>query len=1074
MQQGMLYHAAQGAVGVDLQQVTCELEEEIDPALFEQAWRETIERHAVLRTGFEWRDGAEPRQVVQPMSRVRLAFHYAEFGDEREARLGLSEYLAADRANGFPTLTAPLLRVALLRGGVGRSWFVVTYHHVLLDARSMALMFREAMERHEALAGGQALELPAARPYRHYIEWLQTLDHRASEAFWREHLKGFPTPTSLPVMRPAAGVEADTACGELMFRLTAAQSAMLRALARKHGVTTNTLVQAAWSLVLSRYSGESDVVFGALRACRHVPVEGVDAMIGLFINTVPVRARIDAQASVETWLRELRGQWIAMRPHEHTPLANVQQWSEVPPGRALFDTLLNFQEPSWDAALNALGEKWTKRRFDIHSRPGYPLSVDVYGDEVITTKAFYERERLDDDSAARLLGHFRNVLEALAANRAEKVADLLMLSPVECTKIVTSWNNTRAEYPRTVCVHREFEAQVEAGATRIAVTDRANALTYGELNARANRLAHRLVALGIGRDALVAVCMERATEMLVAWLAALKAGSAFVPLDPGYPKERLAFQIADCGARVLLTQAKTRAALPSLPTGVTVLEVAADGSGFGAESDQNPATDADPAQLAYVIYTSGSTGQPKGVQIEHRALMNLVSWHQRAYAITSADRATHLASPAFDASVWEIWPYLTAGASVHIPDDETRLSPAQLWRWMAEKKITVSFMPTPLAEAALSEPWPTHMALRALLTGGDKLKRRPPESFPCALVNHYGPTESTVVATCAAVDVHATDAQAPTIGGPIANTTAYVLDRSLRVVPVGVPGELYIGGESLARGYLKRPELDAEKFVRVSIDGEQATLVHGPETAAPANTQRLYRTGDLVRWSAAGQLEFLGRIDGQVKIRGCRIELGEIEATLQGHVAVREGLVLARPDERGQLQLIAYVVLNPGAPDVGEGELIDFLRGKLPGYMVPLACVRLDAWPLTPNGKIDRKALPAPTVRISCPDTDTAPQSATEKIVAKVWSDVLAREQVGRDDNFFDLGGHSLLAAQVIARINAVRGTPVSVRVLFDQPTLAGFSSELDRQAEKNGAVRPPLQRLKRRAARPELELQTN
>lgn len=1062
MQQGMLYHALQGGAGVDIQQVICELDEELNPALFEQAWRETIERHAVLRTSFEWQDGQAARQLVQPMSRVRLDFHWAEFGSEGEARHGIEEYLEADRREGFPSLSAPLVRVALLRGGSGRTWFIATYHHILLDARSMTVMFREVLERHDALVTGHSLELPPARPYRHYIDWLQTRDWNTSENFWRGYLEGFASPTVLPVMRASAdearSASAAAACGELMFRLAEAMTLQLRLAAGRHGVTVNTMVQAAWSLVLSRYSGEDDVVFGALRACRHIPVEGADQMVGLFINTVPVRSRVSATTSVTDWLKGLRAEWVAMRDHEHTPLSRVQQWSDVAPGRALFDTLLNYQEPAWDAALNALGGKWAARRFDIRSRPNYPLAIDVYGGSALTTKAFYERDRLDDDVVARLLGHFRTVLESLATDVCLRVGEISLLSARERQQIVVEWNRTAMNYPRERCVHTFVEEQAEAAPERIAITDAMNALTYGELNARANRLAHRLKSLGVGRDVLVAVCMDRSTEMIVTWLAVLKAGGAFVPLDPGYPRERLAFQIEDCGARVLVTQPRLRGALPVVSGSVAVLEVSADGSGFEHEPDRNSPLTGTSADLAYVIYTSGSTGLPKGVQIEHRALMNLVTWHRELYRVTPVDRATHLASPAFDASVWEIWPYLTAGASVHIPDDETRLSPSVLWRWMAEKKITVSFMPTPLAEAAMNEAWPAEMALRALLTGGDKLKRRPPENFPCALINHYGPTESTVVATCAVVDKHASEAIAPTIGWPIANTTAYVLDRALAPVPVGVPGELLIGGESLARGYLRRPELDAEKFVLVSVAG--------------AEPVRLYRTGDSVKWNARGQLEFLGRMDGQVKIRGCRIELGEIEATLQGHEAVREALVLTRADTRGQPQLVGYVLPQQGKAPSAE-ELIAFLRAKLPAYMVPSALVVVAAWPLTPNGKIDRKALPAPTTRVTETAAEQlAPQTAMEQSVAKIWADVLGREAVAREENFFDLGGHSLLAAQVIARLNVILPTPVSVRVLFDHPTLRAFARELEQRAETTATPRLPVQRLKRRAlARSEMEL---
>lgn len=1090
LQQGMLFHRWQGAsAGVDVEQVIGELRERVFAARFEQAWREVIGRHTALRTGFIGEQGEEPRQVVFPMARVRLNFYHAEFGSESEARWGLEEYLRADRQAGFADLRPPLLRVALLRGGPEHFWFVVTYHHLALDARSMTIMFREALDLHDAFAAGRVLELPPARPYRAFIDWLQLQDLNRAEHYWRGQLRGFARATPLPLAPAArataeAGEDEGEGAGELAFRLPARGTAALRTVATEQRVTLNTLVQAAWAVVLSRHASEDEVVFGALRAGRKIPVEGADGMVGLFINTVPMRVQAGAAEEIGPWLRRLREQGMAVRDYEHTPLMKIQQWSEVAPGQPLFETIVSYQEPAWDAALNALGGRWAARRFDIRAQPNYPLALEVLAGAELTVKFIFDRARYRSEAVARLMGHFRVVLEALAAGTCARVGDLPLLTAGEQHEILVSWNRTALEYPRETCVHSCVERQAAAAPQRIAVTDATNALTYGELNARANRLASRLRALGVGADRLVAVCMDRSAEMIVAWLGVLKAGGAFVPLDPAYPAERLSFQLADCGAQVLVTQPRQHAVLPSSLAGLTVVEVAADGSGFEHESDEDEASAVEAHHLAYVIYTSGSTGQPKGVQIEHRALMNLVTWHQKLYSVTPQDRATHLASPAFDASIWEIWPYLAAGASVHVPEDETRLAPALLWRWMAEKKISLSFMPTPLVEAALSEPWPDDLALRALLTGGDKLKRRPPENFPCALINHYGPTESTVVATCAVIGQHAPETAAPPIGAPIANTQAYVLDRHLRPVPVGVAGELFIGGDSLARGYLHRPELTAERFVRV----------HLPDQREP---RRLYRTGDLVRWTPGGALEFVGRLDGQVKVRGCRIELGEIEAALQAHPAVRESIVLARPDERGQTQLIAYLLPRDSAQchvirdivrgptgedrsrchvlsDIGFGEqVLGFLRGKLPGYMVPASLVLLEAWPLTPNGKVDRNALPAPELRAGeSRGPFAAPRTAVEQTVAQAWAEVLGLPAVGLADNFFDLGGHSLLAAQVVTRLNASLAGAVSVRALFDQPTLAAFAREVERRLENNPTGRAAAPRLKRRSvARAELEL---
>ncbi|HUR60704.1 MAG TPA: amino acid adenylation domain-containing protein, partial [Opitutaceae bacterium] len=911
-----------------------------------------VARHAILRTGFVWENGTAPRQVVHPAPRVRLNFHHAEFGSESEARHGLEAYLAEDRREGFKSLDAPLLRIALLCAGPRHYWWVATFHHLLLDGRALVLMFKEVHEIHDALVQGQPLDLPTPWPYRNYIQWLQTLSAAQAEKFWRERLKGLSAPTVLPIARPAAGpaVNGDFP-GELAVRLTEVKTSQLRAVAAKHKVTMNTMMQAAWAVVLSRSTGDEDVVFGAVRACRHIPVEGAGSIIGLFINTVPVRVRVPAGEQLGAWLQELREQWVALRDYEHTPLMKAQQWSEVPPGRPLFETLLNYQDPSWDMALRQLGGAWERREFDIRSQPNYPLAVDAYGGPAIIVKVLFDRSRFADDAIVRLIGHIRVVLESLASD-VEKVGDLALLTPQERHQLLGTWNRTTLDYPREACVHTFVEAHAEKTPAAVAVVDGATTLAYGELNARANQLAHCLKRNGVGPDSLVAVCMERSAEMLVAWLGVLKAGGAFVPLDPNYPAERLAFQLEDCAASLVLTQPKLRSVVAAASRDVSIIEVTADGRAFGTEPTVNLAPTSTAGNLAYVIYTSGSTGQPKGVQIEHRALMNLVTWHQHAFAVTAADRATQLASPAFDASVWETWPYLATGASVHIPNEETRIAPAQLWQWLAANWITIAFLPTPLAEAAMNEAWPGGMALRLLLTGGDKLKRGVPENFPCELINNYGPTENTVVSTSGRVARRVDDAFAPTIGRPVANTQCYVLDRRRQAVPVGVPGELYVGGESLARGYLNRRELTAEKFVACPLDDADLNL--------PA---RLYRTGDLVRWTAAGEIEFLGRLDGQVKIRGCRIELGEIESTLQAHPCVRESLVLARADERGTPQLVAYFVAQPDAAAPAEQEMIEFLRAKLPAYMIPSEFVLLEALPLSPNGKLDRRQLPAPESR---------------------------------------------------------------------------------------------------------------
>ncbi|HVS52167.1 MAG TPA: amino acid adenylation domain-containing protein [Opitutaceae bacterium] len=1060
LQQGMLFHSLERRDrGVDVEQVIGELHEEIQPAQFERAWREMLARHAILRTSFHW-DDDEPRQVVHGPADARLPFRYAEFGSAIEARRGLEEYLAADRDEGFELHAAPLIRVALLRGGPAHYWCVLTFHHVLLDGRALVVLFREVFELHDALVAGHKLELPPPRSYRLYIDWLKRRDNQRAEKFWRERLRGFTTPTLVPLPAPARETrERGALRGELAARLPATTTTALRATAQRHGVTVNTLMHGAWAVVLSRYSGEDDVMFGAVRACRHVPIEDAGSIVGLFINTAPVRVSVGPATRVGEWLRGLREQWVALREHEHTSLAQIQQWSELAPGRPLFETLLNYQEPSWDTALTQLGGNWSRREFDIRGQPNYPLALDACGGATIALKLLYDRGRFDDEAMARLLGHLRILLEALATDASATVGELSMLTAAERRQLLVDWNRTRHEFPQGACVHELFEAEAKNGPTRLAVADADTSLTYGLLNRRANRLARRLQSLGIGPEKTVAVAMERSVEMIVAWLAVAKAGGALVSLDPAAPRERLEFQLRDCGASVAIMPSRLRAILPVLD-GVTMLDLSGEGSAFALESELDLPRNARAENLAYVIYTSGSTGQPKGVLVEHRSLANLVAWHRRAYEITPQDRATQLASPAFDAAIWEIWPYLAAGASVHVVDDATRVDPARLVRWLAEKKITLTFLPTPLAEATMSESWPQGAALRAILTGGDRLKRRPPAGFPCALVNHYGPTENTVVATSTPVAPGA-DAEAPAIGRPIANTRAFVLDAHGRLVPIGVPGELYLGGTGLARGYLNQTELTAEKFR--SRAAESSGEKSDEFSSSSPRAERLYRTGDRVRWRASGELEFLGRRDGQVKVRGHRVELGEIEAALRRHPAARESLVLARNDAFGQALLVAYVLRSDDAATVNGAELATFLRSTLPAYMVPAHFVFVAAWPLTLNGKIDREALPAPSGRA----TETrapfeAPRSPLEETIATAWANVLGRAAIGRHDHFFELGGHSLLAAQVVSRLSRALGVTLSVRVIFDHPQFADLARELGRLAEQAPLQRVPLRRVVR------------
>ena len=615
--------------------------------------------------------------------------------------------------------------------------------------------------------------------------------------------------------------------------------------------------------------------------------------------------------------------------------------------------------------------------------------------------------------------------------KKEEQVDMSVLTEAE-QKQLAAWNATQQDYPREACLPQLVEQQAHTTPEAVALVADGQTLTYRDLNQRANQLAHALHALGVGPNVLVGVCLERSFDLVVGLLAVLKAGGAYVPLDPSLPAERLAFLVQDAQTPVLLTQHALLSHLPTTSAHLLCLDT--DTALFAQQPRSDPACAVRLTDLAYVLYTSGSTGWPKGVQISHNSLLNLLWWHRRAFAVTSADRGTQLTSPAFDATGWELWPYLSCGASVYLLDEEARVQPGACRDFLLAHRISISFLPTALAEQVLRLEWPQQTVLRYLLTGADTLQHYPSARLPFALINNYGPTEATVVATSGLVPPLATGAQVerqPTIGRPIANTQVYLLDEHLRPVPPGSPGELYIGGKGVATGYLRRPDLTAERF-----------LPH-PWSAEPG--ARLYKTGDLARYLPDGQLEFLGRLDYQIKLKGYRIEPGEIVAALNEHPAVQASAVLAREDAPGDKRLVAYVVLTPGVV-VTADRLRARLAARLPEYMLPACFVRLETLPTTANGKLDRAALPAPEeATLLANEVSVMPSTPTEARLAELIAPLLGLEQLGVEEDIFLLGGHSLLGTQLIVRVAETFGVELSLRTLFSKPSIRELAVEIER-----------------------------
>jgi amino acid adenylation domain-containing protein/non-ribosomal peptide synthase protein (TIGR01720 family) len=1041
MQHGMLFHhLREPHTGVDIEQLVIHLSEAVESHRLERAWRWLVKRHDILRARFVWEGVEQPRQEILAEVDLPFVVEDARQLSESARRERLQSFLETDRLRGFELDCTPLLRLSLLQWGDTSSSLVWTFHHALLDGRCFPILLREVFEAYAELEKGEVSARTEPVPYRRYIEWLQQKSFASADSFWKELLNGFTATTPLVVDRQVPAGEAVYRQGEAWVAVDRETTDGLRTLAEEHNLTVNSLVMGAWAILLHRYSGEDDVVFGATRACRKSSVAHADETIGLFINTVPVRVHISPEDSALSVCRRVRQQWLDIRPHEHTPLTRVKALSQVPPAQPLFETLLVFENYGLDTAMRSLGGVWVNRRVELHELTNFPITLAAYDGEELSFKIEFDRRRLDAAAVQRMLGHLRRLLQGAAARPQAAAQALPLMGDAERRELVEGFN-----LPTTVpssrhlsldggaTLHELFEAQMARCPAAVALTCAGQSLSYRQLNEQANRLARQLVQLGVKPDTLVGLCMDRSNELVIALLAILKAGGAYLPIDLSYPADRLAFMLEDAQAPVLLTESKLAGNLPSSRARVIYVDqVLARPPQPGDEASLPPV--AGPDHLAYVIYTSGTTGKPKGTLITHRNVTRLFAATEHWYGFNERDVWTLFHSSAFDFSVWEIWGALLYGGRVVVVPFLVSRSPEAFYELLANEQVTVlnqtpsAFRQLIQAEESIGQK---QLALRYVIFGGEALEvqslrpwfERHGDRKP-RLVNMYGITETTVHVTYRPLSK---DDLGPSsvIGVPIPDLQIYILDAQRQPVPIGVPGEMYVGGAGLARGYLRRPELTAEQFVPDGVTGQPGA--------------RLYRTGDLARFLPGRDIEYLGRIDHQVKIRGFRIELGEIESVLCQHAAVREAAVMAREDAPGAKRLVAYLVSPQPAPEVSD--LRKHLKKQLPEYMVPAAFVFLERLPLTTNGKVDRKALPVPEQqRPELAGRFAAPRTPSETKLATIWTRVLRLERVGIHDNFFELGGDSILSIQVIslARREGLKLTPA---LLFAHQTIAELAA---------------------------------
>ena len=1036
LQEGMLRLGLESeGDGLYVQQLVMTFREPIDPAVLRAAWDRIVARHGILRTAFRHSSTGGVIQEVFPHVEGLMCLEDWSGLASEESQRRLSAYLNSDRRQGFDPTQAPLWRLGLFRCGESDWRCVWTSHHALLDGRSRRHLLVEWLGLHDALSHGvkPVLEAPP-RPFADYARWLAGRDSSGSRSHFERLLQGFVEPTPLPMARRMPGDPGPEPChGTLHWSLSEAATDRLSRRAADWGVSVHNLIQGAWAVLLGQFSGEDDVVFGGVRACRHTGPEGTRSMVGLLINTLPVRVRLPPTMPVSEWIRSLHGQWQALRPHETTSLVQIQAWSPMDAGQPIFDSVVMYENSDLETALQALGGAWKTRSFELSGSTGFPLVIAAFAGRQLRIQLTHERRRIGDPEALRIGEWLVHRLGRWADEALDTVGDVFRMPAGELQNIDENWNPPREAVPLRETIHGHFEGWAARTPDAVALVHGDTAWTYGELNARANRWAQRLIAFGIGPDVPVAIGLERCPEWVAVVLAVLKAGGAYLPLDLEYPAERLRFMLQDAGAAVCVTRSEVLSRIPN--PGVPVVLVDGDRSDLEAASNLNPPARTTSEHLAYILYTSGSTGHPKGVAVPHRGVIRLVIGADYV-SLDSTRTLLQVSPPTFDASTFELWgALLNGGRCVLFPGRIPTLE--GLRRELTAHRVDTLWLTAALFNFVVDEDVSMLRGVRQLLTGGEALSvphvRKALESLPeTVVINGYGPTETTTFATCHRIprDLPA-DVESIPIGRPIRRTWVRILDRAGRPVPAGAIGELCIGGPGVARGYLNRPELTAERFIA------------DPSAADPLAL--LYRTGDRVRWRLDGTVEFLGRLDGQLKIRGHRIEPGEVEGVLRRHAGVIDAAVVGRELVAGEgLQLVAYVVPRDPAHPPSIGMLQSHLDQRLPSYLCPSACMVLPELPRTDHGKVDRRRLPdpepeRPAVRVG----RVASPDSLEGRIAGLFSELLGLPSVGVDEDFFRLGGHSLLAMRAVVRARQTLGVELDLPALLQAATPARLAARL-------------------------------
>lgn len=1028
MQEGMLFHTLlHPGQGFYIEQISMQVKGSFQKNVLEKSMNVIIGRYDIFRTVFVHEKMKRPVQVVLKERSFQAEEIDLSGLSEAEQNERIEDYKRKDKEKGFNLSKDIPMRTAVFKKGQDRYEWVWSYHHILLDGWCFGIVVQELFEVYQALRENKPYSLGPVKPYKEYIKWLESQDKQKSLAYWEHHLAGFEGQTTFSEQRKKPE-QAGNQPEELLFTLPKEDTEAFTQLAKAHHTTLSTALQAVWSVLLSRYQRSRDLIFGTVVSGRPADIQGVEHMVGLFINVVPKRVTFGAQTTFTKLVADLQKQALEAEPHQYVPLYDIQSHIAAP---NLIDHIIVFENYPLQEANKQQEEKnlgFTMDDISVFEKSNYDLNLLASPGEEMLLKLAYNRNIFEPSFILQLKEQLLTAIREIIRNPEQPLADICVVSTKEKERLLHEFNGQVQQKPTGLTIPQWFEQYAEALPEQPAVSAAGRTLTYRELNEQANKVAHLLRKKNVGRGEPVALLFRRSPEMVIALLAVLKAGGAYLPIDPEYPEARIQYMLEDSGAVCMLTQEELAGQAASLSFHKNTILI--DDPAVSAESGRNLEIAAEPDDLAYIMYTSGTTGKPKGNLTTHANITRVVK-ETNYISLSEKDTLLSLSNYAFDGFTFDVYGALLNGAKLVVADQATILHIGKLTETIQKENITVMFVTTALFNLLVDAGTEWMKGIRKVLFGGERssvshVKKAFAAMGPDRIIHVYGPTETTVFATFYPVNRMEDSAVSIPIGKPINETNAYILTENNRLQPIGAVGELCLSGTGVSRGYLNRPELTAEKFA-----------------PHPFNSgETMYRTGDLARWLPDGNIDFIGRIDDQVKIRGHRIELGEIEEELLRCQGVKEAVVTAMKGGNGDAALTAYVVPVQGA-EISNEEVRRQLARKLPAYMVPAAYITLEELPLTANGKVNRRLLPEADGRPNSTG-HRAPRNATEEKLAVIWSEVLGRQQIGIDENFFEIGGHSLKAMAVTSRMLKDLAIDVPVNVLFEMPTIEGLAAYID------------------------------